>query len=135
MNIFVGAGRLASDPEVKYTQSGKAVCQFRLAIDDGYGENKKTNFIPIVVWGKQAESCANCLTKGQNAIIEGRIQVRQYEAKDGTKRTATEVVSRHVEFGAKPRGAQQEEQQGTQQPEQQGWDFRGTPVPDEDIPF
>jgi single-strand DNA-binding protein len=64
-----------------------------LAIDDGFGENKKTNFIPIVVWGKSAESAANYLTKGSQVAINGKIQTRSYDAKDGTKKYVTEVVA------------------------------------------
>lgn len=140
MNKAFLSGRLAAEPELRYTQSGKTVCQLRLAVDDGFGENKKTVFVPVVVWDKQADSCANYLTKGQAAIVEGRIQVRQYEAKDGTKRTATEVVAQRVEFGAKPRGTQgSDTPQGStrreESAEQMGWQFRGEDVPDEEIPF
>ena len=141
MNKAIVSGRLTGAPELRYTQRGTAVCSFRIAVDDGYGENKKTNFIPVIVWDKQGEACGNNLIKGQSVIVDGRIQVRQYEVND-QKRTATEVVAQHVEFGAKPRGAQG--QQGCQQEEpkqqkeryeQQKWEFRGTPFPDEDIPF
>lgn len=134
MNKAIVSGRLTGAPELRYTQRGTAVCSFRIAVDDGYGENKKTNFIPVIVWDKQAEACGNNLIKGQSVIVDGRIQVRQYEVND-QKRTSTEVVAQHVEFGAKPRGAQG--QQGGKQgkPEQQGWEFRGDPFPDEEIPF
>lgn len=94
MNKWVGIGRLVADPELKFTAgNGTANTTFKIAIDDGYGENKKTNFIPIVVWGKSAESAANYLTKGSQVGISGKIQTRSYDAKDGTKRYVTEVVA------------------------------------------
>jgi len=94
MNKWVGIGRLVADPELKFTPGkGTANTTFKIAIDDGFGENKKTNFIPIVVWGKGAESAANYLTKGSQVGISGKIQTRTYDAKDGTKRYVTEVVA------------------------------------------
>ena len=83
MNKIILMGRLVRDPEVRYTQTGKVVCQFTLAIDDGFGENKTTSFVNIVVWGKIGELCGNSLTKGQRALIEGRLQIRSYDGKDG----------------------------------------------------
>ena len=94
MNKWVGIGRLVADPELRFTQGkGTANTTFKIAIDDGFGENKKTNFIPIVVWGKSAESSANYLTKGSQVAISGKIQTRSYDAKDGTKRYVTEVIA------------------------------------------
>ena len=67
MNHFVGIGRLVRDPNVKYTQGGKAVARFTLAIDDGWGEKKKTYFIPVTCWEKLAEACGNNLVKGRRS--------------------------------------------------------------------
>ena len=117
MNHWVGIGRLTRDPEVRYTQSGKAVCRFTLAIDDGWGEQKKTYFIPVTCWEKLAEACGNNLVKGQKVTVSGKLTQRTYE-KDGEKRQAYEVLARYVEFGEKARGAQ-----------------GSTAVSDEDIPF
>ncbi len=103
MNKFIGSGRLAKEPECRYTQSGKAVCTFTLAISEGYGDKQKTTFLPIVIWDKIGEACANNLVKGQSVVVEGRVSVRDYE-KDGTKRYVTEIVAQSVEFGAKPKG-------------------------------
>ena len=105
MNKFIGSGRLAKEPEVRYTQNGKCVCSFTLAMDDGYGENKKTTFLPVIVWDKIGEACGNNLVKGQAVVVEGRMQVRSYDAQDGSKRYVTECVAQYVEFGAKPRHA------------------------------
>lgn len=108
MNNVVLIGRLCADPELRYTPSGVATCSFRLAVDKGLPKNKKqemeskgqptADFINIVVWGKQAENCANYLKKGRLAAVSGRLQSRSYEGKDGTKRYITEVVATRVEF-------------------------------------
>lgn len=130
MNKFIGSGRLAKEPECRYTQSGKCVCSFSLAMDDGWGENKKTTFLPIIVWDKQAEACGNNLIKGQQVVVEGRMQVRSYTAQDGSKRWVTECVAQHVEFGAKPKGAS-----GGYSGQSDPGGFGGQTIPDEDIPF
>ena len=94
-------GRLTKDPELRYTQSGIAVASFTLAVDRPFKNqqgDREADFIPIVVWRKQAENCANYLTKGSQAGVEGRIQVRSYEAQDGTKRWVTEIVADYVHF-------------------------------------
>lgn len=98
LNKIILIGRLTKDPEVRYTQSEKAVCTFALAVDSGFGDNKRTDFINIVVWGKQGESCGKYLAKGKLAAVEGRLQIRSYEGKDGNKRYSTEVVADSVQF-------------------------------------
>ena len=101
LNRVILIGRLTKDPELKYTQAGKAVASFTLAVDRAYknpqGE-KEADFIPIVVWQKQAEHCANYIGKGSLVAIDGRMQVRTYEAKDGGKRWVTEVIAENVRF-------------------------------------
>ena len=105
VNKVIIGGNLVRDPEVKYTQSGKVVCQFTLAINEGYGDKQTTQFVPIVVWGKIAELCGNSLTKGQRALVDGRLQIRSYEAKDGSgKRWVTEVIANSVQFLDKKNG-------------------------------
>lgn len=101
MNVVVLIGRLTKDPELRYTPSGKAVCQFRLAVDRGTSNaqgEKETDFFDIVVWEKQAENCANYLSKGRLVAVNGRLQSRSYDAQDGTRRTVVEVVARDVRF-------------------------------------
>lgn len=99
MNKVILVGRLAQDPEVRYTQNGKAVASFNLAVNrfSGQGQNQ-ADFIPIVAWEKLAETCGNNLTKGQRVLIEGRLQIRSYEANDGQKRRVAEVVAQNMEF-------------------------------------
>ena len=96
MNKVVLIGRLTRDPELRFTPgSGAAVCTLTLAIDKYNTKTgqREADFIPVVVWGKQAESTANYMTKGSQVAISGRIQTRSYDAKDGTKRYVTEVVA------------------------------------------
>lgn len=98
MNTVILIGRLTRDPELRYTNSGHAVANFTLAVDRPFSKEKETDFIPIIVWQKQAENCAEYLFKGSQVAVEGRLQVRGYEDKQGNKRTATEVVASSVQF-------------------------------------
>ena len=101
MNKVIISGRLTRDPEVRYTTSEKVVCQFTLAVDRPFTNQdgqREADFINIVVWGKIAELCGNSLAKGHRALVEGRLQLRSYDAKDGSKRYVTEVVANSVEF-------------------------------------
>jgi len=99
MNKVILVGRLAQDPEVRYTQSGKAVASFNLAVNRyaGQGQNS-VDFIPIVAWEKLAETCGNNLNKGQRVLVDGRLQIRSYETNDGQKRRIAEVVAQSIEF-------------------------------------
>lgn len=109
LNNVMLIGRLTRDPELRYIPStGTPVARFRLAVDRGLSREKKqemgakgqptADFINIVVWGKQAENCANYLQKGRLAAVQGRLQSSSYDAKDGTKRYVVEVVANKVEF-------------------------------------
>ena len=101
MNRIILLGRLTKDPEVRYTNTGKVVCQFTLAVDRPFANQegqREADFIPVVIWGKQAETCGNSLTKGQRALVEGRLQIRSYDGKDGNKHWVTEVIADRFEF-------------------------------------
>lgn len=133
MNHWVGIGRLTRDPEVRYTQSGKACARFTLAIDrrksaDG---NQQADFIPCVAWEKTAEVISQYTGKGRKIAVEGRIQTRSYDAKDGTKRYATEVVVQSMEFCDSKGGGTN----SVAPPEQQGMFDGSRAVADSDIPF
>lgn len=95
-------GHLGRDPEIKFTDKGSAVCNFSMATSVGYGENKKTDWHRIVAWdnerNKLATRCSERLAKGSLAFVRGRIQYREYETKDGTKKQATEIVAFDVQF-------------------------------------
>jgi single-strand DNA-binding protein len=92
MNKVVLIGNLVKDPVLRTTTSGKSVATFTIAINDGWGENKRTYYPNIVVWGKSAESCGNYLVKGSKVGITGKLTTRSWE-QDGTKHYATEVVA------------------------------------------
>ena len=104
MNKVILVGRLTRNPEVRYTQKGTAVASFSIAVNTGFGDNKRADFVPIVVWDKLAEICGNNLIKGSKVLVEGRLQISDYE-KDGQKRRITEVVGQNVEF-LEPKQAQ-----------------------------
>ena len=101
LNRIVLIGRLTKDPELRYTPNGKAVASFTLAVDRPFknqqGE-READFINIVVWGTQAENCANYLAKGKLAAADGRLQIRSYDGQDGQRRWITEVVADTVRF-------------------------------------
>ena len=120
LNKIVTIGNLTRDPEVRYTQSGKAVCTFSIAVDDGYGEDKKAYFFPVVVWNKSAEACGNSLHKGSKVAVTGKLTTRQYDNKEGKKVTVFEIVADAfdgVEFldGKKQGGGQSNEIDETEQ--------------------
>lgn len=96
MNKVIIVGRLVRDPETRYTQAGKSATSFTVAVDR-YGE-KKADFIPVIAWEKLAETCGNNLGKGRLVLVEGRLQIRSYETKEGQKRTVAEVVAQNVQF-------------------------------------
>ena len=133
MNHFVGIGRLTRDPNVKYTQSGKAYASFTLAIDrrkSGDG-NQQADFIQCVAWEKTAEVISQYCAKGKKIAVEGRIQTRSYEGSDGNKRYVTEVVVQSMEFcDSKSSGTSP-----AAPPEQQGMFDGSRAVADSDIPF
>lgn len=133
MNTWVGIGRLVRDPEVRYTQSGKACAKFTLAIDrrkssDG---NQQADFIACVAWEKTAEVISQYVKKGQKIAVEGRIQTRSYDAQDGNKRYVTEVVVQSMEFCDSKGGGTS----SAASPEQQGMFEGSRAVADSDIPF
>jgi single-strand DNA-binding protein len=109
LNKALIAGNLTRDPELKALPSGANVCSFGIATNrvwkDQNGEKKEaTEFHNIVVFGRQAETCAQYLRKGQQALVEGRLQTRSWE-KDGAKQYRTEIVADRVQFGPKAGGA------------------------------
>ena len=102
LNKIILMGRLTRDPELRKTQSGIAVASFTLAVDRDYkpqdGE-RETDFIDIVAWRGTGEFVSKYFTKGRMAVVEGRLQVRDWTDKDGAKRRSTEVIADSVYFG------------------------------------
>jgi len=128
-------GRLGQDPEMKYTQNGKAVCSLSVATSETYkdrdgNKQEKTEWHRLVAWDKTAELCGEYLKKGSLAYFEGKLQTRQYE-KDGEKRYSTEIVVQNVRF-LTPKN-----EQSTQKQKAKGDDFNFGPPPtsDDDVPF
>lgn len=138
MNKIILLGRLTKDPEVKYTQSGKCVAGFTLAVNRPFkGQDGQTeaDFINCQIWGKSAETMGNSVHKGHRVLVEGRLQVRSYD-KDGQKRYVSEVVCDRFEF-IELKGTQASQQAQQPQGYQSGsMESFGSAVPfNEEIPF
>ena len=93
LNKIILVGRLTADPELRYTPSGAPVANFTLAVDRKFSKNDETDFIPVVAWRRLAEICNEFLHKGKLIAVEGRLQTRSYEDKEGQRRKAFEVVA------------------------------------------
>ena len=131
VNKVILIGNLGRDPELRYTKSGQAVANFSLATNERWKDKdgqsqERTEWHRIVTWGKTAELCAQYLSKGRTTYLEGRLQTREYEDKDGIKRYTTEIVAQNVTFLGSGRG------EGTGAPAPTD----GPPAPpNDDIPF
>lgn len=137
INAVVITGNLTRDPELKATPGGTSVCRLRVAVNtrrkNGAGAwVDKPNFFDVIVWGARGESCAEHLAKGRPVAVEGRLEFREWEAKDGSgKRQAVEIVAGQVQFLGSRNGAGEEAAGGDPDPEASGADGEG----EEDIPF
>ena len=109
INKAILMGRLTRDPELRHTGSGTPVCSFSIAIDNGYGENRSTDFINCVAWNKTAEFVEKYFAKGRMIIVVGRISTRSWEGQDGKKNYTTEVVVNEVSFGESKKSADEGE--------------------------
>ena len=140
VNKVILIGNLGRDPELRYTQSGQAVVNFTLATSENWtdksGERvERTEWHRIVVWGRMGELCAQYLSKGRTVYIEGRIQTREWEDKDGNKRYTTEINAQTVQFLGGPRG-DAGGAQGPRNTEPSGESSDGAPpAAGDDIPF
>ena len=140
INRVVLVGNLTRDPELRHTPSGMAVCSLRLAVNsrrkDETGQwTEKPNYFSITVWGQQGENCAQYLAKGRGVAVDGRLDWREYQTQDGTKREAVEIVADSVQFlggrGDVEPGGNQYVPAGAQTARD---DFTSSAV-DDDIPF
>ncbi len=149
VNKVILVGNLGRDPELRYTQSGQAVANFTLATTERFsnreGERQeRTEWHRIVAWGRTAELCAQYLAKGRSVYIEGRLQTREWEDKEGQKRRTTEITAQTVQFlggGRGPGGSDPGRGAGDPGLEvpnfSQGGEKSGSspaPPPDDDIP-
>jgi single-strand DNA-binding protein len=144
VNKVILVGRLGRDPETRYTSGGQAVCNFSLATDESYkdrsGERqKRTEWHKIVLWGKLAELGQQYLKKGSQVYIEGRIQSRQWDDKEGQKRTSFEIVATGMKFlggrGDGGTGRSPEPEMGHSAAMEEPMGSGGAEISDEDIPF
>lgn len=110
LNVVAIMGRLVADPELRTTPAGHSVCSFRIACDRSYvqqGQQRQADFIDIVAWRQQADFVFKYFQKGSMIAVEGSLQTRQYQDKQGSKRTAVEVVANNISFaGAKRQDGQ-----------------------------
>ena len=103
VNKVILVGNLGADPDMRYTPSGQGVCELRVATSESWNDKngqrqERVEWHRIVVWGKRAEVCSKYLSKGRQVYVEGRIQTRTYDDKDGNKRYITEVIANDVQF-------------------------------------
>ncbi len=141
VNMAILVGNLGKDPEVRFTQSGRAVANFSIATSEQWtgqdgNRQERTEWHNVVVWGKQAESCGQYLSKGRQVFVQGNIRTRSYDDKEGNKRYITEIVAQRVQFlgggaGGGGRPASQPDEGEFAEPSS---GFQTPPI-DDDIPF
>ena len=149
LNVVAIMGRLVADPELRTTPAGHSVCSFRIACDRSYvqqGQERQADFIDIVAWRQQADFVSKYFQKGSMIVVEGSLQTRQYQDKQGGKRTAVEVVANNISFA----GAKRQDGQSVPSYEQQAKAAQNVPQPaytqgsmedfvvmndDDDLPF
>lgn len=133
LNRVILTGNLTGDPELRYTQTGRARTRFSIAVNQRYRDQEgnlqeTTTFVPIVVWGAQAESCANFLKKGRPVAIEGRLRIDTFQTQEGERKKVVEVIAQRVEFlGARPEEPVEAEERPPEEPE--------ATTEDEEVPF
>ncbi len=152
VNKVILLGHLGADPDMRYTPSGQGVCELRVATSESWNDKngqrqERTEWHRVVVWGKRAEVCSKYLAKGRQVYIEGRIQTRTYDDKEGVKRYITEVIASDVQFigggkgeGGGGGGRRGGADDGPPPSDDTGYGGGGSgahsgPGPDDDIPF
>ena len=143
VNRAIILGRLGTDPEVKYTQSGTAVTRFNVATNESWlnkegQKEERTEWHRIVVWGKQAENCGQYLAKGRQVYVEGRLQTSNWEDKEGIKRYTTEIIANTVQFiDSRGDGAYTKQEPASAIPPEEGQSAanEATSSETDDIPF
>lgn len=142
-------GNLTRDPEVRYTPKGTAVTDLAMAINTVYrtqegDEKEEVTYVDVVTWGRQAETCGQYLTKGAPVLVEGRLQLDQWEDKDGQKKSRLRVRAERVQFLGRPRNAEFREggvqskgapSKGTEKPQKSSINTEEVPLEEDDIPF
>jgi len=146
VNKVILIGNLGADPELKYTPSNRAVCNLRIATNESFKDRNgqrqdRTEWHRVTVWGDQGENCGKFLAKGRSVYVEGRLQTRSWDDKDGNKRYSTDVVADRVQFlggaggsgsGSSPGGWSENDDSASREPAGTGG---SVPPADDDIPF
>jgi single-strand DNA-binding protein len=147
MNVVVITGNLTRDPELRHTGGGTAVCELRVAVNSRRKDGQtgewvdKPNYFDVTVWGAQGENCARYLSKGRPVALDGRLEWREWEAQDGSKRQAVSIIANSVQFlGSRDGGGQNGGGGGGFAPggdvPADTSDYQGAPAGgDDDIPF
>ena len=140
VNKVILIGNLGRDPELRYTQGGQAVANFTLATNERFStrdgdKQERTEWHRIVAWARTAELCAQYLSKGRTVYIEGRLQTREWEDKEGQKRRTTEIVANTVQFLGSRGGGSGGDGGPPSQGGGGGGDLDGGAPPSDDIPF
>lgn len=142
LNKAILIGRLGADPEVRYTSNGNPVANFRMATSETWNDKQgqrqeRTEWHRIVAWGKLGELCGQYLAKGRLVCVEGRLQTRQWEDRDGNKRQTTEIQAKDVQFldSKGSSDSRQPSDAGGSSSDDNGYDYT-PPVPDDNqMPF
>jgi single-strand DNA-binding protein len=149
VNKVILIGNLGADPELKYTPSNRPLCNLSLATNEVFKDKsgarqERTEWHRVTVWGEQAETCSKYLAKGRSVYIEGRLQTRSWDDKDGKKRYSTDIVAERVVFLGGGHGAGTAPSDGGQRGRSPGrpgdepsdaGEAGSPPIPEEDIPF
>ena len=150
VNKVILIGNLGGDPEVRYTANGNAVANFRIATNESWTDKQgqkqeRTEWHRIVCWGKLAELAGEYLHKGRQVYIEGKLQTRQWDDREGNKRYTTEIVTREMTFlggrgdsagngNGRPSGPARDSG-GDSGKSEKGYDYGPPPMGDDDVPF
>lgn len=148
MNKVFLSGNMTRDPEVRYTQSGKAYARMGIAVNRAFSKEKVVDFFNLIAWDKTAEFCGRYITKGTRVLVEGRLQTSNYENKDGVKVNAIDVVVDNIEFAgskradnggdnnySEPSNSGYSNRQNTPPKRKDYDDFGGEPIDPDDTPF
>ncbi len=137
MMQITGIGRLGRDPELRFTASGKAVCSPSVAFDEGFGDRKKTHWAKVECWEKTAEAVSQYCTKGSQVYVQGRLELEEWQDRDGKPRVTLKVVAGRVEFlsgggNGNGSGYRQERQEPTPEASESS---PSNSQADDDVPF
>lgn len=144
VNKVILIGHLGADPEVRYTASGSPVANFRIATTDTWNDKngqkqERTEWHRIVAWAKLGELAGEYLSKGRQVYVEGRLQTRQWDDRDGNKKYTTEIVATQITFlggrGDAPAGPRREAPEGRAPEGEANFEYGPPPMTDDDVPF